>query len=147
MDSELRANPDDLVALLRAGRLSRERVAMAAYLGDQRALATGVEPWEPPEPGSPVEKLTQAMRHGNLTEREQGRLLLHLARQAAQRADEDPAKFRRLLNAWRGHRTLRDLRRELEALYRDVLIEPALEAAAADALLDPDWPASDEWPQ
>lgn len=50
MDSELRANQDDLVALLRAGRLSHERVAMAAYLGDERALLTGVEPWEPPEP-------------------------------------------------------------------------------------------------
>lgn len=50
MDEELRAHPDDLVALMRAGRLSPERVAMAAYLGDARALATGLEPWKPAYP-------------------------------------------------------------------------------------------------
>jgi hypothetical protein len=45
----------DLVALMRAGRLEPSRVSMAAYLGDERALATGVEPWVPsphdPQPG------------------------------------------------------------------------------------------------
>ena len=47
MDEQLRAQPDDLVALMRAGRLTPERMAMAAYLGEARALATGVEPWKP----------------------------------------------------------------------------------------------------
>ena len=71
MDEQLRANPDDLVALMRAGRLSRERVAMASYLGDERALATGVKPWRPPrarpEWVSPARFL---MHHAALTHRQ-----------------------------------------------------------------------------
>jgi hypothetical protein len=71
MDEQLRANPADLVALMRAGRLSPERVAMAAYLGDERALATGVEPWEPPKKRQKKHGLARpVLRFGDLTDRQ-----------------------------------------------------------------------------
>lgn len=49
MDRSIRANPGDLVALMRAGALHPRRVAMAAYLEAEEALLVGVDPWLPPE--------------------------------------------------------------------------------------------------
>lgn len=53
MDEQLRTNPDDIVSFMRAGRLDTKRVAMAIYLGDQRATATAVAAWAPPDEGPP----------------------------------------------------------------------------------------------
>ena len=59
MDSEGRTNPHDLVALSRAGQLSRERVALAADLGEAQVGATGVAPWVPP--ALPGDEATDAL--------------------------------------------------------------------------------------
>lgn len=71
VDEDLRAKPGDLVTLMRAGRLSLDRVALAAFLGDPRAMATGVAAWTPPSapytvPHSPSYKV---LRWGQLSRR------------------------------------------------------------------------------
>lgn len=71
MDRQLRARPNDVNTLMRAGRLSRDRVAMAAYLGDLRALEAGVEPWQADEPPGPWQwPVRFVLRYGPLTPRQ-----------------------------------------------------------------------------
>lgn len=101
VDEQLRANPDDLVALMRAGRLAPERVAMAAYLGDERALATGVEPWVPP-PSYRTSVTARLLEAGGLTRREGVWLACLCAERRLSLDDGGPesAEAMRVTRAW-----------------------------------------------
>lgn len=55
---------DPIARAVAAGRLPRERVALAAYLGDARAVASGVPAWKPPE--DPRDPLGRALTYGGL---------------------------------------------------------------------------------
>jgi hypothetical protein len=89
VDEQLRAKPDDVLTLLRAGRLTADRVAMAAYLGDERALATGVQPWVVPDADDEQIRTTNPMyrflRRGVLSRRERVWLACLLAERVVQR--------------------------------------------------------------
>ena len=110
VDEQLRANPDDLVALMRAGRLSRERVAMAAYLGDERAAATGVEPWVPvysdwTHRSGPAPLSWEVVGFGELTKRQRVWLAAICAERALEhfprlREDQVWSHLLKLARAW-----------------------------------------------
>ena len=111
VDEHLRANPNDLVALMRAGRLSAERVAMAAYLGDERALPTGVKPWVPPGDRG-VGSTTQRLLGAGLTHRERVWLACLCAERLGKRQGGAPESIEAIRamqlvsTRWVGHWTL-----------------------------------------
>jgi hypothetical protein len=104
VDAQLRANPQDLTTLLRAGRLSPLRVALAAYLGDQRALATGGEPWE--RAGDELGRWTwparYVLQHADLSQRERVWLGAACAQRAVQEHSPEPEllAFLEAVRAW-----------------------------------------------
>lgn len=99
VDEQLRANPDDLVVLMRAGRVSPERVAMAAYLGDERALATGVETWAAGDDGA-QSRARSVIRLGQLSKRARVWLVTACASHAVPPEAEEIHRFLQRVEQW-----------------------------------------------
>lgn len=74
MDEQLRrlerTNEVSVLDWLRAGRLAPAHVALAAYLGDPRALATGVQPWAPTSSASVRFPVACVVSEAELTDRQ-----------------------------------------------------------------------------